>query len=359
MPGAPTTAATPKAAAPTSAAPGKAPVRTGTATAALPGGTTGGALARGGARATLALLVPALALAATAPAHAHGAPTDPVSRTVACSPDGGARAGSAACRAAVAANGGPIAAWDNLRLPDVGARDRQTVPDGRLCSAGLPGYRGLDLARTDWPATRLTPGGTITVSYASTIPHAGSFKFFLTKPGYDPTRPLAWSDLPERPFAEVRDPALTGGAYRMRATLPSDRTGRHVLYTVWRNSSTPDTYYSCSDVEFASAAKPARPTPTAAAEGASEAGSGKNQAGAATRTPEAAEPSAARTPATVEESSGTVKDPADVSTRLPVDATPVAQAESGPSAPWMAGGAAGVLLLTGGITLALRLRRRA
>ncbi|MDQ1015412.1 lytic polysaccharide monooxygenase auxiliary activity family 9 protein [Streptomyces afghaniensis] len=198
-----------------------------------------------------ALVTPLLLpLWAAGPARAHGAPTDPVSRVVACSPEGGDRAGSAACRAAVAANGAPFTAWDNLRVANVGGRDRQVVPDGKLCSGGLPGYKGLDLARADWPATRMTPGGTLTMRYVSTIPHTGTFRMYLTKPGYDPTGPLSWADLPEKPFAEVTDPALKDGAYRLEATLPSDRTGRHVLYTVWQNSSTPDTYYSCSDVVF-------------------------------------------------------------------------------------------------------------
>ncbi|ELP63724.1 chitin binding domain protein, partial [Streptomyces turgidiscabies Car8] len=195
-----------------------------------------------------------LTLSAAGPAQAHGAPTQPVSRAFACSPDGGGLATTAACRAAVTANGGaPFTFWDNLRVANVGGRDRAVIPDGRLCSGGLPDYRGLDLARSDWPSTRLTPGARLTMTYRSTIPHTGTFKMFLTKPGYDPTGPLKWSDLPDRPFAEVKDPAMTGDAYRIGMTLPSDRTGRHVLYTIWQNSSTPDTYYSCSDVVFPAA----------------------------------------------------------------------------------------------------------
>ena len=35
-------------------------------------------------------------------------------------------------------------------------RHKQLIPDGKLCSAGRDKYRGLDLARGDWPAsTRL------------------------------------------------------------------------------------------------------------------------------------------------------------------------------------------------------------
>ena len=44
----------------------------------------------------------------------------------------------------------------------------------------------------------------------------------------------------------------------MSAKLP-DRAGRHLLYIVWQNTSTPDTYYSCSDLVFPAAARAAAP----------------------------------------------------------------------------------------------------
>ncbi|MFJ9539964.1 lytic polysaccharide monooxygenase [Streptomyces sp. NPDC101225] len=303
---------------------------------------------------TAALVTPfLLPLWAAGPARAHGAPTDPVSRVYACSPDGGSAARSAACRAAVAANGGPFTLWDNLRVPDVNGQDRRVIPDGKLCSGGLPAYRGLDLARSDWPSTTLTPGATLTMKYTSTIAHTGTFKLFLTKQGYDPTKPLTWSALPAQPFAAVKDPALTNGAYRIPARLPSDRTGHHVLFTIWQNSSTTDTYYSCSDVVFRAASgsggTTAAPSATHAAGGGS--GTGKKAPGGSPAATSATSPAPSRTtgPAAPRESTGAP------------DSTPVAStstARSGPSAPMLAGGAAAVLVLTGGAALALRLRRR-
>ncbi|GAA2236662.1 lytic polysaccharide monooxygenase auxiliary activity family 9 protein [Streptomyces indiaensis] len=291
-----------------------------------------------------ALVTPLLLpLFAAGPARAHGAPTDPVSRVVACSPEGGERTGTAACRAAVAANGAPFTAWDNLRVADVNGRDRQVVPDGKLCSGGLPAYRGLDLARADWPATRVAPGATLRMRYVSTIPHTGTFRMYLTEPGYDPSRPLSWSDLPEKPFAQVTDPALTDGAYRFEATLPSDRTGRHVLYTVWQNSSTPDTYYSCSDVVFPETEKEPQQQ-----EEPEERAAGQKSG------PEKAKETEKQTPpaSPAAQSSG----PAPEGDHTPLATT--SGPSSGPSAPVLAGGAAAVLLLTGGAVLAVRLRRR-
>ncbi|MFD0305894.1 lytic polysaccharide monooxygenase [Streptomyces sp. NPDC127119] len=289
-----------------------------------------------------------LAVGAAGPAAAHGAPTDPVSRVVACSPEGGQRAQSAACRAATASG---VAVFDNLRLAGVGGRDRQVVPDGKLCSGGLAAYRGLDLARADWPSTTLTAGAAMTLTYKSTIPHTGTFKLFLTKDGYDPTKPLKWSDLPAKPFATATDPALVNGAYRIKATLPADRTGRHLLYTIWQNTSTPDTYYSCSDVVF-----------PAAKDAAGSAGSG----GSATRKPAAsptksaaAETSAAPSPSkSPAGATSAPPQPSETVTSDPGEA--VSSATSGddraPALPLVAGGAAG-LLITAGAAYTLRRRR--
>ncbi|MGW0609303.1 lytic polysaccharide monooxygenase [Streptomyces sp. NPDC002788] len=288
-----------------------------------------------------ALVAPLLLpLWAVGPARAHGAPTDPVSRVVACSPEGGERAGSVACRAAVAANGAPFTAWDNLRVANVNGRDREVVPDGKLCSGGLAAYRGLDLARADWPSTRVTPGETLAMRYVSTIPHTGTFRMYLTKPGYDPAGPLSWSDLPGKPFAEVTDPELTDGAYRFEATLPSDRAGRHVLYTVWRNSGTPDTYYSCSDVVFPEQVEEKPEKEVREAEVKEE----------EVREAEVKEEEVREAEVKEEEVQDTAVRPS------PPASTPAPA--SGPSARTLAGGAAAVLVLTGGAALAARLRRR-
>ncbi|MFI1356644.1 lytic polysaccharide monooxygenase [Streptomyces sp. NPDC020898] len=299
-----------------------------------------------------------LTLWAAGPVQAHGAPTTPVSRVFACSPDGGSLAGTAACRAAVSANGGaPFTFWDNLRVPNVGGRDRAVIPDGRLCSGGLSDYRGLDLARADWPSTTLTAGARLTMTYRSTIPHAGTFKMFLTKPGYDPAGPLTWSDLPERPFAEVKDPAMTGDAYRIGMTLPSDRTGRHVLYTIWQNSGSPDTYYSCSDVVFPEAKSSTGDTDASAPAAAVSPTPARERTSASpTKEPEPSEQPAraAKTGQAAESADSAAPEAASTVAGAPVAST---SGDSDSQRPLIASGAAAVLLAVVA-ALALRLRRR-
>ena len=196
----------------------------------------------------------------------HGALEAPVSRAAACGTEGAPE--TPACAAAVAASDGRLPdAWDDLRVPDVGGRDRQVIPDGRLCSGGLPAYKGLDLARDDFPATTVTAGKTLAIRYRTTIPHEGRFRIYVTADGYDPARPLSWDDLEPRPFMEATDPPLRDGSYVMEGRLPAGKTGSHLIYTVWRNTDTPDTYYSCSDVVFTIAAQAAAGPPADAGGG--------------------------------------------------------------------------------------------
>ncbi|MFG1868787.1 lytic polysaccharide monooxygenase auxiliary activity family 9 protein [Micromonospora arborensis] len=212
--------------------------------------------------ATMLVAAATVPLAAT-PAAAHGAPTDPISRAAACGPEG-RYAATAACRAAVQA-GAAVREWDNVRVAAINGRDRERIPDGELCSGGLSAYRGLDLPRTDWPATELTAGAKFTFRYRTTIEHRGTFRLYATKPDYDPRAPLTWADLESRPFLTMTDPPVRAGAYQLPGRLPAGRTGRHLIYTIWQNSNTPDTYYSCSDVVFRGATVKATPVKSAAA----------------------------------------------------------------------------------------------
>ncbi|KAB1907689.1 lytic polysaccharide monooxygenase [Micromonospora sp. AMSO31t] len=212
-------------------------------------------------RRTLAVLaaVAATVLLTGVPASAHGAPTSPLSRAAACGPEGG-RADTPACRAAIA-EGAAVREWDNIRVARIDGRDRERIPDGELCSGGLSAYRGLDLPRSDWPATTLTAGARHTFRYRTTIPHKGTFRFYATTDSYAPTRRLTWADLEAKPFLTVTDPPIRDGAYQMPGRLPAGRTGRHIIYTIWQNSNTQDTYYSCSDVVFRSPSGGAAATP--------------------------------------------------------------------------------------------------
>lgn len=201
------------------------------------------------ALAPLGALPLALTALAAAPASAHGSLTDPVSRVSACFAEGPEHPRSAACVAAVAAGGTQaLYDWNGVNIADAAGKHRQLIPDGKLCSAGNDKFKGLDLPRADWPATKLA-AGRHTFRFRATAPHKGSFALYLTTASYDPAKPLKWSDLEAKPFAGATDPQLVDGSYVFDGTVP-ERSGRQLIYTVWQRSDSPEAFYACSDVVF-------------------------------------------------------------------------------------------------------------
>ncbi|MFM9367929.1 lytic polysaccharide monooxygenase [Streptomyces sp. Da 82-17] len=191
----------------------------------------------------------ALTALAASPAAAHGSMTDPVSRVSACFAEGPESPKSAACKAAVEASGAQaFYDWNEVNIANAAGKHREIIPDGKLCSAGRDKYKGLDLPRADWPASELS-AGKHTFRYKATAPHKGSFELYITKDGYDPSKPLKWSDLESEPFAKVTDPKLENGEYVFDGTVPG-KSGRHLVYSIWQRSDSPEAFYTCSDVTF-------------------------------------------------------------------------------------------------------------
>ncbi|MFE9769019.1 lytic polysaccharide monooxygenase [Streptomyces sp. NPDC005808] len=195
----------------------------------------------------------ALAALAAVPAAAHGTMGDPVSRVSQCYAEGPESPESAACKAAVAAGGTQaLYDWNGIRIGDANGQHQALIPDGKLCSANSDEFKGLDLARGDWPATSVS-SGSYTFKYRVTAPHKGTFKVYVTKAGYDPSQPLAWDDLDlENPVATATDPAASGGFYTFSGTLPQ-RSGKQLLYAIWQRSDSPEAFYSCSDITYGGA----------------------------------------------------------------------------------------------------------
>lgn len=205
-------------------------------------------------RTAVVLALAGTALATTAlgagPALAHGSLQNPLSRVYGCYLEGPEQPRSAACKAAIAAGGTQaVYDWNGVRIGDAAGRHRQLIPDGRLCSANAAEFAGLDLARNDWVATNLTPGAT-TLRFRATAPHRGTFQLFVTNSTYNASTPLSWSNLEATPFATITDPQLADGHYVLPVTIPSGRTGRHLIYAIWQRSDSPEAFYTCSDVTF-------------------------------------------------------------------------------------------------------------
>ncbi|MBF5033446.1 lytic polysaccharide monooxygenase [Micromonospora sp. WMMA1976] len=196
------------------------------------------------------------------PAAAHGAAMTPGARTYLCWKDGltgtgEIRPNNPACSSAVAESGAnSLYNWFSVLRSDAGGRTVGFIPDGKLCSGGNPGFSGYDAARNDWPLTHLTAGRSIEFRYSNWAHHPGTFYFYVTKDSWSPNRPLAWSDLEEQPFLQVTNPPQRGavgtndGHYYFTGNLPSNKSGRHIIYSRWVRSDSQENFFGCSDVTF-------------------------------------------------------------------------------------------------------------
>lgn len=191
------------------------------------------------------LLLPQVALA-------HGDMDEPAGRAYTCFLEGAETPQSDGCKGLRAENGAaPVYDWMSNRIGDANGRHQELIPDGKLCSANNPTYSGLDQPATAWPATELTTGD-VSLHYKATAKHEGYFDVYITKDGWDPAQPLGWDDLEEQPIAHVDNPPDTGEGYQLDGNIPESKNGRHVLYTVWQRTDSPEAFYSCSDVTFGS-----------------------------------------------------------------------------------------------------------
>jgi chitin-binding protein len=200
------------------------------------------------------------------PASAHGTMMMPASRTFLCYEDGITSTGqivpqNPACQAAVAQSGTtPLYNWFAVgnRSGTTSGETTALIPNGELCSGASNYYdfSGFDLVDANWPKTHLTSGSTIQIQYNMWASHPGTISLYITKPTWDPTQPLSWSELEPTPFSTVTNPPSVGSPgsinsyYFWNATLPSGYTGYQMIYSIWARSDSTETFYGCSDVVF-------------------------------------------------------------------------------------------------------------
>ncbi len=186
-----------------------------------------------------ALAAVAVPLAMAVPANSHGFINLPPSR-------------SALCGAGVVKNCGDIQ-WEPQSVEGPKGFPTRGPADGTICAGADARWAPLDNPRNGaWPTTKVTAGGQQTFTWEIEARHSTTnFRYFLTKPGYDPTQKITRANLDLTPFLTVpyngRQPAATT---THTGTLPTGRTGHHVVVAVWDVADTSNAFYSCTDVLF-------------------------------------------------------------------------------------------------------------
>ncbi|UZN03771.1 lytic polysaccharide monooxygenase auxiliary activity family 9 protein [Cellulomonas sp. S1-8] len=202
-----------------------------------------------------------------APASAHGAVSDPPARIYGCydrwsgaHTDPAMATQDPQCWDAWRANPNAMWNWNGIFKENVGGRHEQVIPDGKLCSADNPIY---DAANDPgpWRTTAKPYDFRLTVHDPSN--HGADYlKIYVTKQGYDArTKALAWSDLE---LVKTTGRYAASSPYVTDVSIPRDRTGHHVVFTIWQASHLDQPYYQCSDVQFGGgdpAPNPTTPAP--------------------------------------------------------------------------------------------------
>jgi predicted carbohydrate-binding protein with CBM5 and CBM33 domain len=127
--------------------------------------------------------------------------------------------------------------------------------DGQICSGNHTNFGALDKQTTPsggaWPTTKVTGGQSYTFRWQFTARHSTTdFKYFITKNGWNQSHALARSDLETAPFLTVPYSGQPPASLSHSGTLPSGRSGHHVILAVWTIADTSNAFYACSDVTF-------------------------------------------------------------------------------------------------------------
>ncbi|MHB9753599.1 lytic polysaccharide monooxygenase auxiliary activity family 9 protein [Streptomyces sp. BYX5S] len=127
--------------------------------------------------------------------------------------------------------------------------------DGKLCSAGNGGFSALDAAKQPngnaWPTTKVTGGQSQTFRWQFTARHSTTdFRYYITKDGWDQSQPLTRAALNTTPFLTVPFSGQPPATLSHSGTLPSGKSGHHVILAVWTVADTGNAFYACSDVTF-------------------------------------------------------------------------------------------------------------
>ncbi|MCX4396445.1 lytic polysaccharide monooxygenase [Streptomyces sp. NBC_00053] len=189
--------------------------------------------------AVVGLAIAGVSMFATSSASSHGYTDNPISRQKLCA-------------------NGTVTGCGNIQWEPQSVEGPKGFPaagpaDGKICSGGHGEFAQLDDPRGgNWPATNVTGGQGFSFRWQFTARHATSdFRYYITKDGWDPTKPLTRADLESQPFMTVpyggKQPPAT---LTQQGTIPTQKSGKHIILSVWNVADTANAFYACSDVQF-------------------------------------------------------------------------------------------------------------
>ncbi|MFJ8978564.1 lytic polysaccharide monooxygenase [Streptomyces sp. NPDC102282] len=189
--------------------------------------------------AVIGLAIAGVSMFATSGASSHGYTDSPISRQKLCA-------------------NGTVTGCGNIQWEPQSVEGPKGFPaagpaDGKICSGGNSQFAQLDDPRGGaWPATKVTGGQGYSFRWQFTARHSTSdFRYYITKNGWDSSKPLTRAALESQPFMTVpygnQQPPAT---LTHQGTIPTQKSGKHIILAVWNVADTTNAFYACSDVQF-------------------------------------------------------------------------------------------------------------
>ncbi|RJX41777.1 chitin-binding protein [Paenibacillus pinisoli] len=183
------------------------------------------------------LLLFACMLAFSKSVSAHGYVDDPASRAI-------------QCKNGLNTNCGPII-YEPQSLEGLKGFPQAGPADGKIASAGLAAFSALDQqSATRWNKVNMT-SGTNTFTWKFTARHATtSYRYFITKPDWNPNAPLTRAQLDLTPFCTINGNGQQPPATLSHTCNVPSRTGYHIILAVWDIADTQNAWYIAIDAQF-------------------------------------------------------------------------------------------------------------
>ncbi|MEV4415553.1 lytic polysaccharide monooxygenase [Catellatospora sp. NPDC049609] len=208
-----------------------------------------------------AIVTAGAALLVSSGADAHGAVSDPATRAYSCylrwsgdHTNPAMQTQDPMCWQAWQAEPGAMWNWNGLFRENLAGNHQGAIPDGTLCSGGLTvggRYAAMDVPGR-WHAVDKPNNFTLKLNDPSA--HGADYlQVYITRQGFDPvTQRLTWGALELVTQTGRQAPSNT---YTAQVNA-GNRTGRHIVYTIWQASHLDQSYYACSDVIFGGGTQP-------------------------------------------------------------------------------------------------------
>ncbi|WP_072034004.1 lytic polysaccharide monooxygenase [Rahnella aquatilis] len=125
-------------------------------------------------------------------------------------------------------------------------------PDNRIPSGGLSQYHELDAQTGERWVKNSIKSGPITFTWTLTAQHSTkSWKYYMTKPGWDINKPLTRDSFNLTPFCEFYDDgAVPPPVVNHSCNFPSGNIGYNVILAVWNIQDTSHAFYQAIDVDI-------------------------------------------------------------------------------------------------------------